>query len=333
MKLLVLSAILALPGTSHASTAADTRATEVAAKQPRIQAILKSLKAEASSIRDAKRRQEALVALDKPVFAVVAGRRASESEIVSKLQAAELLDLGFTGPLFPKHEPMPFIAAPGGKWNAHHSYPGGLVYHTSFNLRTGLALADNYARVYGVQPSRDMIRLAAIWHDAAKPMTFSWNDDGSLNREEERIAGTGAHHIWAVAEAVYRGLPRDLIVAIASAHGAPSPGSGLEDLLKFLRAGSIIAGKPFEDAGLSADGSRLASLPPMEAFINRIDDHDYVFTDVSLPNVAEAVDRVLGATGDFWKRNEILARDGDVALYPVLLRDGPAGIERVIRKK
>lgn len=328
---LIALLLFVAPSAFAAISSADSRAFQIAARQPRLERIMTALQSEAGSVRDPARRAEALKILDAPAFTVIAGRRAVEREIVRRLQELGLLESSFQGPLFPKREPMPFLAAPGGKWMAHHSYPGGLAYHTYFNLKVGLALADSYERVYGIRLSKDWVRLAAIWHDCAKPLTFAWNDDGTLNREEAKIAGTGAHHIWAVAEAAYRGLPKDFLVILASAHGAPSPAGGLDDLLKFLRAAAVIAGKPFEAVGLSAEGVKLGALPPVEAFIHRIDDHDYIFTDLSLPVVASGVDSILGATGDYWKRNEILARDGDVALYPELLRNGQTGLARAVK--
>src|SRR6266851_5084752 len=99
--------------------------------------------------------------------------------------------------------PQSFFSAPGSFFGGHHSWPGGLAVHESFNDVSGLNLANGYRRVYGysqggfpvinpsnVSPlvsgapadillSEDVMIAAPIWHDWAKPMVFQWNSDGT----------------------------------------------------------------------------------------------------------------------------------------------------------
>jgi hypothetical protein len=206
---------------------------------------------------------------------------------------------------------MAFIAAAGGTAMGHHAYPGGLVYHTLFNLRSGVAYAHNYRFVYGIAADEDLIRAAAIWHDVAKTFTLPWNEDGSLPKEEASLAGTSAHHIWGVAEALARKLPPKFIVTLASAHEAPW-GEGRKKVCGFLRAASRIAGVDYAAAGLRTDGEGLAGewdkQPPVEAFITHFDDGDFPLTILSMQAVPTG--------GDLWKRAEKMAAQGDLALYP-----------------
>ena len=47
------------------------------------------------------------------------------------------------------HLPQPFFSAPGSVFGGHHSYPGGLPIHETFNDLSDDSLASNYQRVYG----------------------------------------------------------------------------------------------------------------------------------------------------------------------------------------
>ena len=98
------------------------------------------------------------------------------------------------------------------RYNSHHSYPGGLAVHESFNDLSDLSFATNYRRMYGqsgqdglpvIKPykntsqdsadiyiSNDIIIGAPIWHDWAKPIVFQWNSDGS-EFQELNFAGNG----------------------------------------------------------------------------------------------------------------------------------------------
>src|SRR5712692_8292855 len=43
--------------------------------------------------------------------------------------------------------PQPFFSAPGSSYGGHHSYPGGLVIHETFNDLSNLQLAAGYRRL------------------------------------------------------------------------------------------------------------------------------------------------------------------------------------------
>lgn len=298
---------------------ANAHAERIARAQNRVGVNLRSLAEEARKLHNHDWQVMALQILDRPRFTVIAGRKSEEKAIVQALQADGLWDEkngtpASGGLLFPTNDPMPFIASAGGPWTVHHAYPGGLVYHTLFNLKSGLSYAKNYQAVYGVRPDLDLIRASAIWHDSAKTMTLPWKDDGSVPDGEQTIANTAAHHIFAVAEALYRKLPAKFVVVLASAHEAPAPAASRTKLIGFLKAGARIAGVPFEAAGLTADGKDLA-IAPIEAFIHHFDDGDYDLTIASCQSAARTLDAQLKQT-DFWLRDERMAANGDIALYP-----------------
>jgi len=300
--------------------AASERATRVAMSHERVVRCWEALKREAEAISNEEWRRAALSILEVPTLGVLAARAAEEAEIVDRLVAEGLLGDDRPGVLLPILPASPFVAAAGGTWNGHHAYPGGLVYHTLVNVRLGLGMAEVYSDVYGVPVESDVVRVAAIWHDVAKTVTIPWQVDGTLG-EEGKIAGTGAHHAIGVAEALYRGFPSEVVVAIASAHGPPA-GDDLQSVLDVLRAATIIAGTDPRNAGLTAAGDALRDRPPIEAFINHLCDQDYVFTRYSLETVTELLDEAAGDPGDHWSRHDVLARDGDVAVYAHLLQGG-----------
>jgi len=313
--------------TEGAQVAQDKTAMQhahrIAQSQPHVKALHERLKKEALSISDSTFRKDALTTLDRPIFSVVNANRKFEAEIIQKLQRESLLEKSSSN-LFPTEEPMPFLAAPGSAWLGHHSYPGGLVYHTYANLSIGLRYAQVYREIYGIKLRQDYIRMASILHDSAKTMTIQWNKDGSTSPSELQIAGTSAHHIFAVAEAVFRKYPTDFIITLASAHSPALQGQSLSTLIKYLKAAAIIANVPYSAMGLSGDGQTLKAPPPIESFINHLDDHDFVLTESSI----EAVDRSLNQKTngdpknnqkDYWQRDEILSRNGDLRFYQTLI--------------
>src|SRR5262249_19844973 len=47
------------------------------------------------------------------------------------------------------HLPQRFYSAPGSSPGGHHTYPGGLVVHETFNSLSYQSFAENYRRVFG----------------------------------------------------------------------------------------------------------------------------------------------------------------------------------------
>lgn len=298
------------------SAAGQFRAQEIARRSPRLQRQLAELTQEARRIRDPRLRALALDTVEGPSFSGLLARRSDETEIVARLHQEGLLDAS-VAKIFPDGRPGAFFASPGSVWQGHHSYPGGLIDHTLFNLAAGLGYVAAYKRVYGIALDADLVRAAAIAHDAAKAWDLPWSADGTVPAAEVTIAGTGAHHILGAAEALSRGWPARAIVVLASAHSPPHPGPELKALLGYLRAAAIIAGKPYAAAGLTPDGSALARPAPMEAFVNHLDDHDWVLSETTIKADAPLL------PANPWARDEKLAQTGDIPIYRAYL-DQPA---------
>src|SRR5262249_20607189 len=128
---------------------------------------------------------------------------------------------------------------------------------------------------------------APLWHDIHKVVVFQWTADGS-ELAEQVIADTGAHHPLSGAEAIVRGMPPAFVVALPSAHEAPTtvkskpPQTGLQRLVDYIHAAAIIARvdpvatgllrRAGTDVSLNQDPARV------EGMINHLSDHDFLFS-------------------------------------------------------
>ncbi len=221
-----------------------------------------------------------------------------KSEILNNLKAAGFLDSGdaMAGVFPPVRDdgsacpklPQDFTHAPGSNFGGHHSYPGGLAIHESFNLTSSLNFGNEYRAKYGpdVVIDEDLLIAAPIWHDWAKTIVFQWKPDGT-ELDELTIAGTGAHHILSLAETMKRGLPADLIVVQASAHAAPVLGNEPK-VVGWIRAAAIIARvDPVAQGYLVRNDAGEWHIPKfrIEDSIHNLSDADFV---VSIPAMTTA---------------------------------------------
>jgi len=200
--------------------------------------------------------------------------------------------------------PQTFFSAPGSVYGGHHSYPGGLVVHETFNNLSDLQLAAGYRRVYGtprrdglpvvgrgdehehtdINIDEDLVAAAPIWHDWGKMIVFQWNSDGSefpeFNFGGDGVhdaygaAGdsrTGGHHIIGLAEAMARGLAPDFVISFASAHSTPTNGNEYK-VVNWLRAAAIIAQiDPVRQGYLHLDSRGQLRLPPLRQLGSGVD--------------------------------------------------------------
>ncbi|MDR3565656.1 MAG: twin-arginine translocation signal domain-containing protein [Negativicutes bacterium] len=178
----------------------------------------------------------------------------------------------------PEQAPQPFYSAPGSGYMSHHSYPGGLATHVAVNVKASLGFYEAYADVYGYHLNKDIVIAAQTLHDLNKPWVFQWREDAS-SLPEQTIAGTGAHHILSIAEAVYRDLPAELTVAMACAHNHPGTPEDEAQVVNWIKAACILADKDPEVIGMLAQGGETLPLPRrQEGFITHLGDHDFVLT-------------------------------------------------------
>ena len=205
----------------------------------------------------------------------------SKRAVYNKLVAAGLLDSSKTSlenfmPPYNGSLPQPFYSAPGSGYASHHAYPGGLATHTAANLQISEGIYNTYTGLFNSALSHDIVIAAQALHDLAKPLVFQWNKDQS-SLTEYQIAGTGAHHIFSIAEVIYRGFPVEEIVAQACAHTIPS-GKDEQIVAGYLKAAAIIAGKDAEKLGLVTSKGTIPTPHKQEGYITSFGDHDFVLS-------------------------------------------------------
>lgn len=243
----------------------------------------------------------------------------------------------------PEQPPQPLLSAPGSDYLSHHSYPGGLVIHTSLNLCSSLGLYEGYDKVYGIKLNRDVVIAAQILHDLAKTWVLQWQNMHNP-QPEYPIAGSGAHHVLGIAESLYRGLPAEVVIAQACAHG--NVGLPLEEdkIVRYLKAAAIIAGKdPVKTGLLSACGTSVARRRRIESLVTYLGDHDWIvsvpaahWTIAALRQVA-CVD--YGMTKEELNlskfntfRNYIFSQATMIGLYHRYISEGEAGFRSAVNE-
>jgi hypothetical protein len=294
--------------------AGNARAQQIGAASPLVQSAVELLAQNARQIEDAQLRAATLDSFLNPNTCVRHRTNVTDAvknQIIATLIAQNLVNPadaaaitgGLKAGIFPPIVndgtacptlPLTFKATPGSNFGGHHSYPGGLAVHESFNDQSSINFADTYRGEYGslgehrlpvargaqregdVRIDQDVILAAPIWHDWAKMMVFQWNGDGTefteLNfggsgtNDNFGAAGdsrTGGHHIMSIAETMARGLSPLLVITQASAHSAPSLGNEFK-VVNWLRAAAIMAQiDPVAKGYLVVDGNGRLRLPPL----------------------------------------------------------------------
>lgn len=106
----------------------------------------------------------------------------------------------------------------------HHAFPGGLAIHEWVNSSMAVAWVQTYEKVFGLATRGIDVSIATaapLWHDIHKPAVMQRLDDGS-ELPEQTIADTGGHHPLSGAEAIVRRMAPNFVIAMLSAHDAPS---------------------------------------------------------------------------------------------------------------
>jgi hypothetical protein len=198
--------------------AGNARAEQIGSESPLVQSAKRLLIDNAKQIEDRRLRDTTLDAFTNPhtcVFHRIHVTDAVKDQIIAQLEQAGLVNpadaASITGGLkagvFPPirdensacpHLPLSFDATPGSNFGGHHSYPGGLAVHESFNDQSSINFAATYRGEYAQLGSgrlpvaegtssrpedgfinEDLILAAPIWHDWAKMMAGRHGITGS----------------------------------------------------------------------------------------------------------------------------------------------------------
>ena len=353
-------------------------AQEIAQASPLVREAIRNLTDNTRAIQDEHLRTATLDALTNPQTCVVHRARLTEEDkqrIIQQLVGEHLLNAaegdaipgGVVAGVFPPvlddgtacpHLSLAFGATPGSSFGSHHSFPGGLAVHESFNQQNAMNLAALYRRTYAEGLSnpidQDAIIAAPAWHDWAKMLVFQWNADGTEFKEmnfggtgmsDSNIGAgdsrTGAHHILSLAETMARGLLPLVVITQASAHAAPVAGNQYK-VVNWLRAAAIIARvDPVAKGYLIKDANGAFKVPRMriEYQIGNLSDADFV-NSVPAATAAETIlqqaaprfgyDPADAPAYNTRFRNVVLARLSAERIELINSRSGLAGVEAEI---
>lgn len=285
------AAMLNVPGMSFAAGAKVKAASynnlpdavTLAANSELVQLSYQKIKDAVKTIQDPSLARMTMYIVNNPVPTFMNNYQlpGSKRTVYNKLVAAGLLDSSKTSlenfmPPYNGSLPQPFYSAPGSGYASHHAYPGGLATHTAANLQISEGIYNTYTGLFNSDISHDIVIAAQALHDLAKPLVFQWNKDQS-SLTEYQIAGTGAHHIFSIAEVIYRGFPVEEIVAQSCAHTIPS-GKDEQVVVGYLKAAAIIAGKDAEKLGLVTSKGTIPTPHKQEGYITSLGDHDFVLS-------------------------------------------------------
>lgn len=285
------AAMLNMPGMSFAAGAKVKTASynnlpdavTLAANSELVQLSYQKIKDAVKTIQDPSLARMTMDIVNNPVPTFMNNYQlpGSKRTVYNKLVAAGLLDSSKTSlenfmPPYNGSLPQPFYSAPGSGYASHHAYPGGLATHTAANLQISEGIYNTYTCLFNSDISHDIVIAAQALHDLAKPLVFQWNKDQS-SLTEYQIAGTGAHHIFSIAEVIYRGFPVEEIVAQSCAHTIPS-GKDEQVVAGYLKAAAIIAGKDAVKLGLVTSKGTIPTPHKQEGYITSLGDHDFVLS-------------------------------------------------------
>ncbi len=285
------AAMLNMPGMSFAAGAKVKAAAynnlpdavTLAANSELVQLSYQKIKDAVKTIQDRSLARMTMDIINNPVPTFMNNYQlpGSKRTVYNKLVAAGLLDSSKTSlenfmPPYNGGLPQPFYSAPGSGYASHHAYPGGLATHTAANLQISEGIYNTYTGLFNSALSHDIVIAAQALHDLAKPLVFQWQKDQS-SLTEYQIAGTGAHHIFSIAEVIYRGFPVEEIVAQACAHTIPS-GKDEQIVAGYLKAAAVIAGKDAEKLGLVTSKDTIPTPHKQEGYITSLGDHDFVLS-------------------------------------------------------
>lgn len=244
----------------------------------------------------------------RPTFMQMYPSASDVTNIYNKLADTRLIDTSIISPeqLFPPYsgkKPQEFISAPGSGYASHHPYPGGLCTHTAANLSISEGIVNTYKQIFGYEVNNDIVLSAQALHDLAKPWVFQWSKDGS-SLKEYTIAGTGAHHILSLVEAIHRNMPAQEIVAQACAHNHPGSDKDEEQVVNWIKAAATIAQiNPVQYGLLDSSGTKLPYPQHQEGYIVHLGDHDWVLSGSAATKVVEALKEIAQKDYNFSSEN------------------------------
>ena len=255
-----------------------------------------------------------------------------------KLLREQFIEKGYLYPgigleqFMPQSKVVPPIwVAAGSGYRGHHAHPGGLVIHIEENLRLSLYLAKMYKEMYGLSFDKDMIIFSQVAHDLSKAWIANWQPDGSLLLQYG-LADTGAHHIFALAESIYRDIPPQFLYCQAATHVQSTSKSSRDVITGFLRAAFLVAQKDPQKYGLFDNMDHLAFDYRREEFwfVNMGD--QMLFTVSELRRCTKVLQELMATKYGFSESDLVGRRFNQVRNY-LFCQCSVAGVFDIIKNK
>ena len=158
------------------------------------------------------------------------------------------------------------------------------------------------------------------------------------------MAGSAEHHPLGLAESIYRSFPPEIVIAQACTHRHPLTEREETDAVRYLQAGSILAGVDPVDYGLLQKSSTGYTLPHpqlMECFLTHMGDQNWAVTLHAMRSALPALRRVAqehyglkesdlrGKTFNCL-RNYVFSQLTVMGLYDIYLYEGEEAMVRMV---
>jgi hypothetical protein len=317
----------------------------------------------ATSLRNPAYRKPMLdILLDpKVTFLALYPTRADREAIRNELARFEYMSTeDDVDELFPPNNlnVQPYYSSSQSHDDFYHNHPGGMAITCAVNARLSEHHAHLYQDHFGIPVDRDLAVAVLTIHEYPKAWLYYWKDDGSFGIEPRTFGGNvHTHAAYVVAEMLYRGAPRELVVGVAAAHAFGSVDlkqegketrflwPGYEYVAKFLHAGALLARRDPVEAGLlerGPDGGLILPPQPIEIWNCHLSDMNWPYSSGAAhkyvrPLLVQMASDTYGIgspeTREFRQlKNYVYSQAGLIPLYEVFVREGEAACRATVQR-
>lgn len=279
---------------------------------------------------------------------------------------AKLVDHGYApksvsaDDLFPANpmSPQGYLSAPSSHFDFYNAHPGGLCVTVALNCRIAEYYAHMYQDHFGIPVDREVPVACLCIHEYPKTWLYYWREDWTWPDDPLTIgdASWDAHDLYVTAELMHRKVDPLMVTAVAAAHDmgqleawmegprAVCKWSGYDEVVKFLHAGSLLAGVDPVEYGLLERTSGKLRLPPQpaEIWIGYLSDMNWPYTMGAAHRLTEPVIQEVAArdytiserdmTGRPYNqfRSYVWSQIGQIPMYETLVREGKEAVRALI---
>ena len=357
------SVIATLPPPVQLSDIVSMSAVDMAKRSHLVMSAYRELVDMAKSLRNPAYRKPMLdILLDpKITFLSLYPTRADREAIRNELARFEYMSTeDDVEELFPPNglKVQPYYASSQSHDDFYHNHPGGMAITCAVNCRLSEYHTRLYQEHFGIPADRDLAVAVLAIHEYPKAWLYYWKDDGSFALEPRTFGGNvHTHAAYVVAEMLYRGAPRELVVGVGAAHAFGSVDlkqegketrflwPGYEYVAKFLHAGALLARRDPVEAGLlerGPDGALVLPPQPIEVWNCHLSDMNWPYSSGAAhkfvrPLLVQMASDTYGIrspeTREFRQlKNYAYSQIGLIPLYEVLVREGESAFRATVQR-